>query len=63
MAKIILTIEDQPDGSIELNLEANEDLPKNMKDWSTAMRAGMFAYHALGVPTNDLATTDTEGGG
>lgn len=63
MATVNLIITDRPDGSIELNLEADTDLPANMKAWTSAMRAGMFAYHSLGIPSNDLATTDMEGEG
>jgi hypothetical protein len=61
MATVKLIITDRPDGSIELNLESDADLPANMKNWTSAMRAGMYAYHALGTPEVDLRTTDTEG--
>lgn len=62
MAKIILVIEDLPDGTIELSLKDinAESFPPNIKDWTSAQRAGMYAYHVLGISGSDLATTEID---
>ena len=64
MAKLILIIEDHgSDGSITINLQGQETFPAHTKEWTSAQRAAMWAYHALGTPGQDLATTKTEGEG
>ena len=64
MAKIIIIIEDCDDeGGISLAVEGEENFPANTKDWTSAQRAAMWCYHALGQPGQDLATTDHEGEG
>lgn len=64
MAQIRLIIEDcGKDGEISLAIEGDENFPAATKYWTSAQRAAMWAYHALGTPGQDLATTDTEGEG
>ncbi len=62
MAKLKLIIEDFGDeGGIALSVDGQEDFPAHTKDWTSAQRATMWAYHALGTPGQDLSTMDTEG--
>lgn len=64
MAKLRLVIEDHgDDGEITINLEGEENFPAHMEAWTSAQRAAMWCYHALGTPGQDLATMDTEGEG
>lgn len=63
MAKVRMTIEDNEDGTISVSLEAEENFPASSSYWSSAQQAAMWAYHALGTPSQDLATTDVEGEG
>jgi hypothetical protein len=64
MAKLILIIEDHGDtGGITIALQGQETFPAHTKEWTPAQRAAMWAYHALGTPGQDLATTDAEGEG
>lgn len=64
MAKLKLIVEDVDDaGGISLAIEGEENFPASTANWTPAQRAAMWAYHALGTPGQDLATTDTEGEG
>lgn len=62
MAKLRLIIEDC-DGGVALSIEGEENFPASTAHWTPAQRAAMWAYHALGTPAQDLATTETEGEG
>lgn len=61
MAKVKLIIEDVGDGGISLALEGTGPFPADMSKWTSAQRAAMWCYHALGTPGQDLATIETEG--
>lgn len=60
MAKVNLIIEDNLDGTIRMEIIASEGFPPQTKDWTDAQQAGMYAYHLLGTPAQDLRTTEVE---
>ena len=58
MPKVNLIIEDNVDGTIRMEIIADEHFPSDTKSWSDAQQAAMYAYHLLGTPSQDLRTMD-----